>query len=251
MRIPFILALAMSFTCACGGGVAGPSPLGHTLDEAYIARVPLEQRPQVAQAQNDFALAKSEKLTAQQKVEEAETELKLAKNEVDQRVLEEKNAKVKVDSANSSGDQTRINAADSEQRSALLGRRAADAKLAWAKAAVSHSKKWLRFTEFDTYAKEAKFELEKARVAKGNNINPKGFAYEPFEQQWKDRSEAAQRAKAEAERDKAKVVDKEKAWRSAEKEWNDFRGVAMPPSGGGTSTDGLKPGPPDGAPATP
>jgi hypothetical protein len=246
MRLVF-LAITTLALVACGGGEMGPSPLSHHLGEEFIARVPLDQRPQQTQSQNDYALAKSEKLAAQDKVNEAETDVKLAKGELDQALIAEKNAKVKLDSANGSGDQTRINAAEHESRAALLERRQADAKLAYMKAKLAFHKKWLRYTDFDVYAKEAKFELEKAKVAKANNINPKGFAYDPFEQQYKQRSEAAQKARAQADNEKGKMLDKEKAWKAAEKEWNDFKGVATPPAGG-TGTPPTPPAPTPDAP---
>jgi len=223
-RVVLALALATSSSCG-GGGPSRPGPLRTMLDEVHIARVPPDQRPNVASTQNDFQLARSENLTAQSNFKEVETEVKLVKGEVDQAVIEERKAKLKQKDADASGDMNRKNQAAVEVRAAQLGRRAADAKLAYVKAKRSFQSKWLLFTEHDVYAKEAKFELEKAKVAKSNSIQPQGFAYDKFEAQAKQRSEAAQRAKAAAESERSRMKSKEATWKAAEKEWNTARGV--------------------------
>jgi hypothetical protein len=221
-----LTAFVLAALIACGGGgPSRPGPLSNLLDEVHIARVPPDQRPAVAQTQNDYQLARSEQLTADTNVKESDTSIKLAKGEVDQAVIEEKNAKLKQKDADASADLNRKNAAAADLRVAQLGRKAADAKLAYVKAKRSYDWNWFLFTEHDTYAKQAKWELEKAKVAKANGIQPAGFSYDKFESQYRSRSEAAQRSKRSAEKEKARMNEKFQAWKNAERDWNQARGV--------------------------
>jgi hypothetical protein len=219
------------FLLGCGGGeLPKPKPVTNKIDEMYIARIPPDQRPEVSSAQNEFQLARSNRMTAQEDFNKAETDVQLAQAEVDKASIEERSAQLKKKDAEKSHDMTQINAASAELRAAELGRRAADKHVAFAKARRDYMKMVLRFQEFEVINKEARFELEKAKVAKANNIRPQeGFAYEQFESQQKDRSESAQRAKGDAEQRRSKMVDTEREWKAAEKEWNSARGVKEPP----------------------
>jgi hypothetical protein len=218
------LALAVLFACG-GGGPSRPGPLSALIDEVHIARVPPDQRPAVSQSQNDYQLARSEQLSADTELKETDTAVKLAQGEVDQAAIAEKNAKLKQKDADSSADLNRKNTAAGEVRTAQLGRRAADAKLSYVKAKRAYVWRWFLFTEHDTYAKQAKWELEKAKIAKSNSIQPAGFSYDKFESQYKSRSEAAQRARSAAEKEKGKMNEKHSAWKTAEQEYNNARGV--------------------------
>ena len=221
----------VSLALSCGGGeLPRPRPVSSKLDEMFIARVPPDQRPEVTASQNEFQLARSNRMTAEDDYKKAETDVRLAQAEVDKASIEERSAQLKQKDADASRDLTIKNQAASEVRAAQLGRRAADAHVAYTKARRDYVKMVLRFHEFEVINKEAKFELEKAKIAKANNIQPDtGFAYEQFESQYKDRSQSAQRAKADAERLRGKMVDKEKDWKAAEKEWNSARGITAPP----------------------
>ncbi len=224
----------------CGSaGLPRPRPVTDKLDEMFIARVPPDKRPAVSETQNEFQLARSNQMTAQDEYNKAETEVQLSRSEIDKAVIDERGAKLKQKEADASHDLTIKNQAAAEVRAAQLGRRALDKKLAYATARRDYLKMVLRFHEFEVINKESKFELEKAKVAKSNNIRPDtGFAYESFESQHKDRSASAQRAKADAERLKGKMTEREREWRAAEKEWNSARGVATPPAGS-TATPSL------------
>jgi hypothetical protein len=243
-----LVALALVALAACGGGAESrPTPLKVMLDEVHIARVAPDQRPQVTTAQNDFQLARSENLTAQENAKSAETEVQLAKGEVDQALIEERQAKLKQRDADASADLTRKNLAASETRAAQLGRRAADLKLAYMKARRAYQQRWLMYTEYNIYAKEAKFELEKAKVARANNIQPQGFAFDKFESQYRERSEALQRYKQKVDADKAKMVEKEREWLAADKEWKAAKGIKETPKAPGAGNSGE----PTGQPAIP
>jgi hypothetical protein len=232
------LALFALVFVSCGGGeLAKPKPVTSKLDEVYIARVPPDQRPEVTNSQNEFQLARSNKMTAEEDYKRAETDVQLAQGEVEKAGIEERSASLKKKDADASHDMTQGNAAAAEVRAAELGRRAADAHVAYARARRDYLKMVLRFHEFEVINKEARFELEKAKVAKSNNIRPdQGFSYDQFEAQQKDRSESAQRAKNDADKLRGKMADKEKAWKDAQKEADAAHGV--PPAA--ATSDGDK-----------
>jgi hypothetical protein len=252
-RTVFSLALALVFACG-GGELARPRPVTSKLDEMYIARVPPDQRPEVSASQNEFQLARSNKMTAEDDFKKANTDVQLAQGEVEKATIEERSAGLKKKDADSSHDMTLANAAAAEVRAAQLARRAADAHVTYTKARRDYLKMVLRFHEFEVINKEARFELEKAKVAKSNNIRPDtGFDYGQFEAQQKDRSESAQRAKNDAEKLRSKMVDKEKAWKDAQKDADAAHGVTAPPppSGELKGVDAEKPVDPNAPKTTP
>lgn len=209
----FRTSLICLLLAACGGGGdPGPGPLKHHFDDMHIAAIPLGDKNQVIQAQNDYSVAKMERAKAESDFAETNTQLVVAKNEREQSLLAEKSAASKKKAAEESADLTRINAATAEMRAAELSRKAADNKVTWVKAHREYLKKQLRYTEENMYAAEAKYELSKARLAQTKNIRPKGFAIADYERQYKNRSERAQRAKAVAQREKQKSDTKKKAW---------------------------------------
>lgn len=224
-----ILAATLAGVVACGGaGLSMPKPLTETIDEMHIARVPREQRPTVGAAQDEFNLAKSDRMTAETTLSDVNTEIEVAKNDAEKAGLEERSARTKAKDAASSADMNRKMNADREVRAAEIGAKAADAKVTYLKAKREYLKMQVRFTAFNTYAKEAKFEVEKAKVAKANSIQPPGFVFDLFEKQYKDRSEAAQRAKLDADNAKKKAEEKKKRWKEQEKEWYAAKGEKAP-----------------------
>jgi hypothetical protein len=235
------LASAAAGAAACGGGgAAGPGPLRHMMDEVHIARVPVDQKPMVIQAQQDYNVARSERMTAETALSDLKTEIGVARNEVEAARLTESSARQKQQAAATSGDLNRKNQADAEMRAAELGRRAAEAKVEWLKAQEAYLKRWVRYTEHNMYAREAKFELEKRKTAQANNIAPQAVApVAEFDKQYKERSEAAQRAKKEADDEKKRAEAKRKDWKKKESEWYAARGMKAPEEPTPANTDTL------------
>lgn len=224
-----IMAIALLAACGGGGGASGPAgPLKHVLDEVSIARVPSEGKPHVFEAQQEWDVAKSDKATADNNVAESQTEIDVAQNEVGQAALAENTAKTKQKAAASSNDLNRQSLAANELRTAGLGKQTAQAKVDYLKAKKAYLKRLARYADFNQYAKQAKFELEKAKVAKANNIQPPGFVYDDFESQYKDRQEAALKAKGDADGDKQRAEGKRTDWKAKEKEWYGAKGEAPP-----------------------
>lgn len=226
-----------------GGGESRPRPLSYHFDDVHIAAVPMGEKNDIFQAQNDYSVAKAEYQKAVADFESSGTELDVAKNERQQALLAEKSARQRKKAADSSSDMTRINQAAAELRAAELARKAADEKVSYLKAHRKYLQKWVRYTEEEMYAKEARFELAKARLAHNKNIKPKGFDIKRFENQAKDRSERAQRARAKANSEKAKAEEKRKKWQTmlqaarqaggGSSDTGTGTGTATDPTGGG------------------
>lgn len=215
---------------ACGGGEPRPGPLQYTLDDMYIATVPLEEKQVVLQAQNDFAAAKMERATAEAAYNESATELQVAKNELAQAELDEQSAQSRKKAADDSGDMNRMNASAQEVRAAKLAREAAAKKVEYMQAQQVYLKKKLLQAEDDVYGKEARYELTKARLAQANNIRPKGFEMANFQRQSQERSKYAQRSKALLQRDKAKADTLRREWQTLEREAERARGGGASPT---------------------
>jgi hypothetical protein len=236
-RLVYALCLTMAIAACGGADDPPPTPLASHFDDMYIAQVSLDQKQGVIQAQNEYSVAKMEKAKAEADWNSSTTELEVANNERQAKLLDEKSAASRKKAADDSGDQNRVNTAVRELRAAELGRRAADQKVEWINAQRNWLKRHLRYTEENTYAQEARYELAKARVAKENNIKPKGFDPGVYERQAEDRSRRAQQARAKAEREKGSAEQKRQQWEAQKKEADKMQPSAdsgsMPsPSGG-------------------
>ncbi len=211
--------IGLTALIACGGGGdAGPVPLAHHLDDMHIAQVPIAEQQAVIQARNDYSVAKMTRAKAEADYGDSGTKLDVAKNQRKQALLEEKSARAKEKSANKSSDMNRINTAKREKHAAELSRKAADEKVDTIKLDRKYLKKWLRYTEENLYAMEAKYELSKAQLAKDKNIRPRGFAFADFQAQSRARSKRAQRAKMLSDQSKKDADARRKKWKALEKE---------------------------------
>jgi hypothetical protein len=236
MRVAWV-AIFVGLGLACGGGgESGPGPLKYHLDEQYIAQVPLPEQQAMMAAQNEFFKAKAERMKAEADWHDSGTQLDVAKNQRKQAEIDEESASKVRSSAEDSGDQTRINAAMRDQRVAELGRRAAEKKVSSIEAQRSYLKKWERYTEENLYAKEARYELAKAKLAKDKNISPKGFRYDDFAKQAEDRSHRAQRARMSADEKKGEADAKQREWQASKAEADHAAGATPPMDGQGQSS---------------
>ena len=138
--------------------------------------------------------------------------LDVAKNEQQAAKLDEKSANTRLTAANSSADQTRINEATKEQRGAELSRRAADERVKY----LEQYQKWLhvavRYTQENTFWKEAQLQLAEAQLAKAHNIQPKGFRFEDYENQEAERRSRTNGAKEKSDRSKGDAMTARTSW---------------------------------------
>jgi hypothetical protein len=219
-RTPLLLvAFAIVAASACGGsGKRAPKPLQHHLDDVHIARVPVASKQEVVRAQNDHAVARMEHNKATSDLEDIDTTIRIARNEREQAVLSESSARSEKDAADRSNDMNRINRAARALRTAELERRAADERVEYLRLQRRALEAYVRFTGEDVYAKEARYEYAKARVARQHNIQPQGFDYNAFKQQAELRAQQALEAKADADRAEHAAAEAREKWQNLVRE---------------------------------
>lgn len=236
-RVILLATLAAIGTAACGGGAASrPGPLKHTIDEMYIARIPMDQQQPVLEAQTEFQRARMEQNQVEVEYNESSTELSVAKNELERANLDEKSAASRKKAADSSADMNRVDAANRELNAAKLSRQAAAKKVDYIKAKRELYKKRLLQAEDETYAKQSRHELAKARLAKANNIRPKGFDLPNFERQAQDRAKYAQRSKQLIQGDVQKTEGLRREWQALVRDAERANGQGQQNQPGGTTT---------------
>jgi len=203
----------------CGGpSDAPPGPLAKHFDDMYIAAIPLDQKQQVVQTQNDWSLAKMENAKAEADLNSVNTQIDIGRNDV-------KAAKLAVDSANAqkkdadkSADTNRINQATKEFHTADMLRQAAESRVKYYEAYREYLKRQQRFALENMYAKEAAYELAKAQLGQKNNIAPKGIVYDQFPKQAEERGKRVGGAKDKAESLKRHALDTRDTWLRLQKE---------------------------------
>jgi hypothetical protein len=227
LAIPFLVA-------ACGSSDKAPSPLRYTFDDMHIAAVALDEKQSVIHSKQDYDIAQMERAKAEADYNDSATQLELARNESEKAALTEKSAQTEMKAAEASADMTRRKAAE-------RGRRAVGGKVEFQRARRAWLQKHLRYTQHNAFARQAKWELEKAKVAQARNIRPAGFDVMNYEGQYKERSESAQRARLVADQEKQKAQGKLQEWAAQEKEYAAARGGQGPLESSQASLDGPAP----------
>ena len=214
----FVAIIAISAAIACGGSSKGPKPLQHQLDDMHIARVPVASKQDVIRAQNDHSVARMEHSKAQADLDELDTSIRIARNERDQAVLSESSARSEKDAADRSNDMNRINRAARALRAAELERRAADERVDYLRLRKEALEAYVLYTAEEMYAKEARYEYAKARVAREHGIQPQGFDYNDYKQQAEERAQRALLSKAEYDEAERVATEKREAWQNLVRE---------------------------------
>ncbi len=205
-----VLALANG---GCGGSDGPPAPLGRHFDEMqFLGSVPPSERKAELDAKGAYDLALMEQSKAKADYDAAKVMLDVAKNEREAAKLDEKSAQSRQKAAKDSADMNRIAEAEKESNGVRLAADAADKRYNYLKAYSAWLKKLMRYTEHNTYWREAQYELAQAKIAKEHNIQPQGFAYDNYVKQEADRAKKTSSAKSAAEGEKSKAVETRKTW---------------------------------------
>ena len=195
--LPFLIA-------ACAKPAGGP--LKHTFDNARIAAVPLEAKQPVTDAQQRHDLARLDHKNASTEYQDAEIEEDLAEHQAASAVV------VSQVVASRRADAKHV------PETAALGRKTADAKVAFMHARRTWLGELSSWLLHEVYATQAKLELERARIAQTNNLAAAGFDLIAFENQVGGREKAAQAVKEAAEVERKNVEAKLAMWAESEKE---------------------------------
>ncbi len=217
-RLGFTLVVLLG----CGGGGAiQPRPLGHHFDSQHLNSVDPGQQQAVLEAKSAYDMAQLERNKVKSDLQQIDLELLTATNEA-------KSAALKVESAvaqekAAGADLNRQREAAAALKTATLEREVADARRDYVAARKQAEEKRLRWAEFNVYAAEAKFELEKAAVATNNSIAPAGFKYGEYDAQHKQRVAEAAQAKLEADVEQQKLSAKRQALEAKERALAELR----------------------------
>ena len=207
------IGLSVAFAGACGGPKdKPPGPLAHHFDETFILRLSVDDQKAVIAAQGEYDLAKREQAKAQADESEAQSMLDIANNELAAARLDEKSAGTRKTAADASADINRVNEATKEQRGAELARRAAEQRVSYLRAYQAWLHVAVRFTQENTYYKEAQLQLAEAQLAKQKNISPKGFRFEDYENQEAERRSRVNTAKTRADAAKGNALGERTKW---------------------------------------
>lgn len=206
------LLLTLSLAAGCGGGPDGPVPLKRRFDDSYLARLPVDQQADVIKAEGDHAVAKREQAKADADLREAQDLLKIARNEAGAAKLDVSSAKTRLTAAEQSADRDRIGAAQKELTGAEQAKGASDERVKYYTAYRDWLARLLRFTQENTFWREAQYELAKAKLADKNHIAPSGFNLDDYASQESDRSRRASDARGRADDARAKAQEARSRW---------------------------------------
>jgi hypothetical protein len=187
---------------ACGGSDDKPPvPLTNHFDDMYIAQVPVDQKPDVVNTQNEWSKARMENAKAEADYNDSAATIDVAKNDAKSAHTTLDSAITMKNQAVKSGDMNRQNSATHDERIAEDQAKAADEHEKYFEAYRGYLKMLWRLTQETMYWREAQYESAKASVAQKNgkaiaNVNDGNFPTQESDRskraaKWKDRTEHA------------------------------------------------------------
>jgi hypothetical protein len=183
----------------CGASDEPPKPLGAHYDDMYIASVPLDQKQQMIQSQQDWNVARMQNANADAQEKDAESQLHQAHNDQKAAQLGVDSASSNKKSADASNDMNRINQATKDLHTAQDLANASAARVRYIEAYVRYLRRYERWTLENMYFRESQYENTKAQIGQHNNIAPKGVTYDSFPKQMEDREHRTSGAKGKYE----------------------------------------------------
>lgn len=201
-------ALLLILLVACAKPAGGP--LSHTFDNTKLAAVPLDKKQGVTEAQQHYDLAV---------LVHGRAETSSGDAEIEQETAELQATRAAVTSYIVAARQPHAKPATPSAQTAALARRTADAKVAYMKARRAWLGKLASSTHYELYAKQAKLELERVKVAQANHVTAADFNVTPYERQAEDRAAAAKRAAEQTAVEKKVAEGKLSEWGALEKEY--------------------------------
>lgn len=178
----------------------------------YIARIPLDQKGNVVETQNQWSIAKMENANAEANEQEADGQVRQAKNDHSAAKLAVDSAITAKKSAEQSADMNRMNNAQKDLKAAEDSEKAAALRVKYFEAYRDYLKRYHRYTLENMYWREAQYQNAMATLAKQNNIAPKGVSYDDFSKQLDARGKRVTGAKEKAEQLKSKAVSARQSW---------------------------------------
>ena len=224
---PLILAafVVTVFGSGCGGtGLSAGGPLKVTFAEKHLVTIPIEDQEIILPAKQEMDRAALEQGRAESQRDGAKAKYDVAKND-------EKEAKIGLSSAKSLKNAAGKGVDRNQQNDAARGERVADLRLRMAKAKkafLEAKSKWLdglaKYAKANMYAKAARYELEKAKIASARNIRPSGFKLADFDAQWQQRNQRANDLRRGVDDARRKAESKRADWITKEAEYRKTQG---------------------------
>lgn len=212
-----------------GGGLGAGGALRHTLPEKHLVTVPLEDQQIFLPAKQEVDRAVQERDQLEARRQAARTRLDVARND-------EREAKIGLSSARSmkkaaSGgvDRNQQNDAARQERVADLRLRNAKAKKAFYEAKQRWIDRAATWARANVYAREARYELEKAKVASARNIRPSGFKLAEFDAQATERVLRATDLRKGVDDARRKAEERRAEWITKESEYQKTLGKTGAP----------------------
>lgn len=201
----------------CGGSDdSPPTALSTRFDDMYIAAIPLDQKQQVVQRQNDWSLAKMENAKAEADLNDAATQLSIARNDQKAARLGVESAVASKKAAEASAETTRINQAAKDLHTAEAVAKAADQRIRYLEVYIAYQRVVHRHAQENMYWREAQYEVAKAQVAQKGGIAPKGVSYDAFPRQEEDRSKRASSSKDRVSSARQRAQEARDSWKRAQ-----------------------------------
>jgi len=194
-----ILFAVLATLAACGPSDDPPGPLTSHYPDMAIVRIPMDQRGDVIQAQQDFNVAQMEEANAEARVFDAQTKLNEAVNDAKTTHIGVDTAANNKKAAEATGDMNAVKQRDKELQTARDLDGAAQARVHYLEAYITYLNRFVRWTQEKKYQREAQYEVAKAQLGQRNNIAPQGVVYDVFPRQVAERQHRVETAKLKTE----------------------------------------------------
>jgi hypothetical protein len=203
-------------TGACSGGAK------YTIDDSVLAQVPTEEKQLMMAARQEQNLAGDQLLKAKADAAQADRDREIADNEYKASKLQVESAELSKKSAEATGDVNRKAAADHDLRVAELGKKAADAKSEWGDKRRDWLRAELEAAELHVKAANAKYELEKAKLADAKGIKPSAdFKVANYEKVSLETAKEYSETKLDADKRKPNVDALERRYQELARDYKD------------------------------
>ncbi len=229
ITVAFMAMLTTVCITGCGGS-SGPKPLSHHLEDKYLAAIPVSEKQQILEDQKQYHEAQAVLGKAEADLEEMKIQKNLADNDLKAAKLSLESANQIKKSAELSADMQRINDATANLAIANKEVEMRAAKLAYVKSQQAHLEAWQAAAKEDAYAKEARYEESKARLAHAKRIQPKDFTLAKYEDQARDRARSAEKAQQKVQDRQRKVEDAKRDLNNRMADLQQAKGAVTPPA---------------------
>jgi hypothetical protein len=198
-RLPILSVLVGLAAC---GTPKNTAELKIRVSESHLAPVPMEQRQNVAEAEQAVFLAQWQIQYTEAELGIAKTDVDVAKNEIEQAKLSAKTADTRQAHATKTADQDLIKEAAQLEKVAALEISVAEQALAKAKQRVEYLEARLEAERLIHRREEARTEYAKAQSMAAAGVKPPDFQVKKYQTQYQERQRLASSAMARADQKK-------------------------------------------------